>query len=120
MSAPVAPTVPPRPSRDHDLKPLAPSTNLPTIPPRPANRRLDRSVSPNRDNYARSPLNETPFATNLDRSTSSVSLPPRPPSVTLPSIGQEGNEYADLEYENTEPEDGNTPLVTPAAEQTRQ
>jgi hypothetical protein len=123
MSAPGAPTIPPRPARSHLEKPLAPSTNVPTIPPRPPNRRADRSdrsVSPGRDNFARSPLNETPFATNLSRPTSNINTPPRPPSVTLPSIGQEGSEYADLEYENGDNKEDTTPLVTPTAEQTRQ
>ncbi|MFL5662495.1 MAG: Aim21 family protein [Ktedonobacteraceae bacterium] len=31
------------------------------------------------------------------------SLPPRPPSVSLPSLGQEGSEYADLQYEDSAP-----------------
>jgi hypothetical protein len=120
MSAPIAPTIPPRPNRNHDLKPPTPAPNVPTIPPRPQNRRADRSMSPGLDNYARSPLNETPFASNLSRHTSNMTLPPRPPSVTLPSLGQEGNEYADLEYENEDPDEGLTQQITPAAEQTRQ
>ena len=32
-------------------------------------------------------------------SSSNLDLPQRPPSVSLPSIGQEGIEYADIEYE---------------------
>ena len=31
-------------------------------------------------------------------SSSNLDLPQRPPSVSLPSVGQEGNEYADIEY----------------------
>ena len=31
-------------------------------------------------------------------SSSNLDLPQRPPSVSLPSIGQEGNEYADIDY----------------------
>ena len=30
--------------------------------------------------------------------SSNLDLPQRPPSVSLPSIGQEGNEYADIDY----------------------
>lgn len=116
MSAPAAPTIPPRPVRSHNAL-HATSTELPKIPPRPTNRRLERSVSPGRDSYARSPLNDAPFASNLGRSVSNdpsnFSLPPRPPSVTLPSIGQEGNEYADIQYENADPQESTT-LAVPA------
>ena len=97
MSA--VPTVPPRPTR-HQHAAAAGASKLPEIPPRPPRKRLESS--PSRELYAQSPLNEIPGTTNLGRVTSrdasSTSLPPRPPSVTLPSIGQEGNEYADLEY----------------------
>ena len=107
MSAPSAPTIPPRPAaRSQDAPHVNTSTEMPKLPPRPAsrpNKSLDRSISPGRDAFPQSPLNETPFDYNLGRSfskdPSNLSLPPRPPSVTLPSIGQEGNEYADLEYE---------------------
>lgn len=57
-------------------------------------------------------MNEIPLAMNLGNKTSSLhsygdqdasdlnlGAPQRPPSVSLPSIGQEGNEYADIEYE---------------------
>ncbi|MCJ1417333.1 hypothetical protein MMC32_003676 [Xylographa parallela] len=89
----------------------------PKVPPRPSQRRTDRSESPHRDSFARSPLNEAPISTNhgnintkllssngQNASSSSLNLPARPPSVSLPSIGQEGNEYAELAYE--EPEAG--------------
>lgn len=39
---------------------------------------------------------------NDNASSSSLGLPKRPPSVSLPSIGQEGSEYAELEYEKPE------------------
>ena len=83
----------------------------PSIPPRPAHRALERSRSPNRDHFPKSPLNEVPFARNLGAKSGSSSrdgptdsnvdkdLPRRPPSVSLPLIGQEGNEYADIVYE---------------------
>jgi hypothetical protein len=35
----------------------------------------------------------------MSNDPSNLSLPPRPQSVTLPSIGQEGSEYADIHYE---------------------
>lgn len=105
------PQVPPRPSRAHQDQSAGSASlgsDLPKIPPRPANRRLDRSVSPSRESFARSPLNETHFIGNhgngsksslyLSESAnnSSADLPRRPSSVALPSIGQEGNEYAEL------------------------
>lgn len=36
------------------------------------------------------------------QNASNSSLPPRPPSVSLPSVGQEGNEYADIDYTNAD------------------
>ena len=33
-----------------------------------------------------------------NNSSASLGLPQRPPSVSLPSVGQEGNEYADINY----------------------
>jgi len=84
---------------------------VPTIPPRPGHRTSERSQSPNRDNFPRSPFNEPPvsgmihgrksggmYSKSRNASSSSLSLPQRPPSVSLPSVGQEGNEYADIEY----------------------
>ena len=91
------PTVPPRPTRAN-AGPTAVRENMATIPPRPI-RKLD--PSPSRD--ARSPLNElpNPMASVGKRSSQSslrpFDVPPRPPSVTLPSIGQEGNEYASFD-----------------------
>ncbi|KAI9644696.1 hypothetical protein NHQ30_006722 [Ciborinia camelliae] len=106
------PQVPPRPNRSQEqgnTSSGAPSlgSNIPQIPPRPANRRADRSVSPARESFARSPLNEMPpllqnhgksslYAMNsANSSTSELEVPHRPSSVALPSIGQEGSEYAD-------------------------
>ncbi|QGA12518.1 hypothetical protein EYB26_000162 [Talaromyces marneffei] len=95
MSAPSAPVIPPRPARSpHTL-----SADIPSIPPRPTNRHLDRSVSPGgRDTYAPSPLNGPP---GLARTTSN-DLPARPPSVTIPSLGEEGIEYEELNNEPAE------------------
>ncbi|KAL2062968.1 hypothetical protein VTL71DRAFT_6040 [Oculimacula yallundae] len=101
------PQVPPRPARTTQQDQSAGAGNtlgsdLPKIPPRPVNRRLDRSVSPSRESFARSPLNQSPYQSNHSKTSlhssenlSAADLPRRPPSVTLPSIGQEGNEYAD-------------------------
>lgn len=80
--------------------------DLPKIPPRPAHRRIERSVSPQRESFALSPLNEIPPSLNHgnpNRSSlynsesanaSNSDLPARPPSVNLPTLGQEGSEYA--------------------------
>ena len=38
-------------------------------------------------------------SSSQNASSSNLDLPQRPPSVSLPSIGQEGNEYADIEYQ---------------------
>lgn len=106
---------------------MAPS-DMPKVPPRPA-RTHDRTLSPNPDSFPRSPLNEVPnlnisgkglgmYSDNShNASSSSLSLPQRPPSVSLPSIGQEGNEYAELQYREAEGQEvdnsgGNEPTQT--------
>jgi len=119
------PQIPPRPARAHDHTKGGGSTlgsEIPKIPPRPVNRRLDRSISPQRESFARSPLNETPFLSNHGNQSkpslyssgsannSSTELPNRPPSVSLPSIGQEGSEYA--EVFGTKEELGTSPTQT--------
>ena len=79
---------------------------------------MNRSRSPSRDNFPRSPLNEIPPNPNVGSSRlgiglssnhqhaddSNAGLPPRPPSVSLPSIGQEGSEYADIIFEKPQEE----------------
>ena len=105
------PQVPPRPARSqHQTHAIGTNLGAPEVPPRPAGRRSDRPQSPHRAS-ARSPLNDSPFpmkhnndggnfyssSSGNNASSSSLGLPPRPPSVTLPSVGQEGNEYADIE-----------------------
>ena len=51
------------------------------------------------DSYAPSPLNEPPpLGSSMARSVSN-DLPQRPPSVTIPSLGEEGIEYDDLPIE---------------------
>ena len=113
------PQVPPRPSRTHQQQPtMASSMDPPKIPPRPAHRKIERSRSPNSENFPRSPLNEPPAFVqdsnpggtlysneHQNLSSSTLGIPKRPPSVSLPSIGQEGSEYADLNYEKDKPEE---------------
>ena len=109
-----APQIPPRPSRtQQQQQPIAPAgMDAPKIPPRPGRQGVDQSRSPNRDSFPRSPLNDVPLSMNLgnksgslysnnNESGSNLDLPRRPPSVSLPSIGQEGNEYADIYYPKT-------------------
>lgn len=103
--------------------------DAPKIPPRPAHRTLETPL--NRDNFPRSPLNEVPFAMNHgaksgnlhnpnDLETSlAVGLPPRPPSVSLPSVGQEGNEYADIVYEKPPEASQSSTAAQVEPEQTR-
>lgn len=102
---PQVPQVPPRPTKSHEQAAAGGSSLVPKIPPRPSNRRHDRSMSPHRESYARSPLNEIPNPLGRGKSSlyhsesangSSSELPPRPSSVALPSIGQEGSEYAEV------------------------
>ncbi|GAD99160.1 hypothetical protein ANI_1_850024 [Paecilomyces variotii No. 5] len=98
MTAQTAPVIPPRPSKSPNSHAISATSDIPKIPPRPVNRRLERSVSPSRDSYAPSPLNEMPNGPNMSRVGSDhSSLSHRPPSVTIPSLGQEGIEYAELD-----------------------
>jgi hypothetical protein len=104
MSTQTMPQIPPRPTREKD-QPSSGATlgsDIPKIPPRPA-RRIERSQSPHRESFARSPLNDYPGSHsngktsiyhNMSANASIQDLPARPPSVTLPSLGQEGDEYA--------------------------
>lgn len=111
MATQQLPQIPPRPTRGQSQKPASPNSgstlgsDIPKIPPRPTNRRADRSVSPLRDSYAPSPLNEPDFVANgkyasylrENGRTSASDAPPRPSSVThMPSVGQEGMEYAEI------------------------
>lgn len=111
-----APTIPQRPARSQQSQNVPTiAGDVPKIPPRPK-RNIERSVSPNRDTFARSPLNDPSFVNgsgNASKRLSASDLPARPPSVTLPSIGQEGSEYEGLE---TPPTDENAPRQTRDAE----
>lgn len=104
MSTTAAPQIPPRPARSQHAAGTG-SSKIPEIPPRPAHKQSDRSDSPT--HYSHSPLYDAPSTYNLGRpisnDPSNLSLPARPPSVSLPSIGQEGNEYADIDYSSPTP-----------------
>lgn len=85
------PIVPPRPSKAQDT---------PKIPPRPARRAVDRSLSPSRDRFAPSPLDsllsKSPSRATFNHGPSALTSDPidRASSVDLPSVGEEGMEYA--------------------------
>ncbi|KAI0104400.1 altered inheritance of mitochondria protein 21 [Daldinia grandis] len=89
------PAIPPRPARDQEKEN---GSTVPAIPPRPS-RRFNRSVSPNPDRFAPSPLNESPFppkgtgATRYSQTHLGEELE-RPMSVEMPNVGEEGREYA--------------------------
>jgi hypothetical protein len=96
-----APVIPQRPARSRVAAPEG-SIDVPHIPPRPM-RSMARSVSPQRDSFARSPLNDPSVyndklhgASPLTKSYT-VDTPPRPPSVDFPTIGEEGHEYAQIQ-----------------------
>lgn len=83
------------------------------VPPRPTNRRFQRSASPNHDRFAPSPLiSETAFVKKPNSlQPGSYHGPtddpiPRSTSVELPSLGQEGMEYAALAEELALPDEG--------------
>ncbi|RKF62202.1 putative protein impact protein [Erysiphe neolycopersici] len=80
--------------------------DTPKIPSRPIDKSTGRSISPNQDNYARTPLNKAPLCLNINEAENQVSATNSAGlsdseichllSVKLPSIGQEGTEYADV------------------------
>jgi len=86
------------------------------VPPRPANRKIERSLSPNHDRFAPSPLNESllsksPRASHLG--ANGHEHIDRSKSVELPSVGQEGIEYASLAEDLSPPSDrANSPEHT--------
>jgi len=106
-----SPVVPQRPARSRVAAPAG-TVDVPNIPPRPK-RSMARSVSPQRDSFARSPLNDLSAPSDRLHGSSSLSksvtvdTPPRPPSVDFPSIGEEGHEYAQIQEH----------LATPDAEE---
>jgi hypothetical protein len=97
------PSIPQRPARSQQLPAASANIDVPRIPPRPK-RNVERSVSPQRESFARSPLNDPSFIHNgkshgPSHLSSSFQQDPlaRPPSVNLPLIGDEGSEYAHLD-----------------------
>ena len=99
MSATTVPTIPPRPARAQQAAAANGANKLPEIPPRPLPKRLDRSVSPG--NFPRSPLNEPWQPLTKIKSTDANNGTLRRPSVQqMPSVGQEGMEYADIDTPN--------------------
>ncbi|KAF7546757.1 hypothetical protein G7Z17_g8196 [Cylindrodendrum hubeiense] len=116
------PAIPPRPSRGQDKDESAAS--VPKIPPRPATKRLvDRSISPNPDRFAPSPLNDgipqkSPRAFHFSDLAQDQSDDPidRSSSVAMPSVGEEGLEYSavteEFEAEKKEEERASSPEQT--------
>ncbi|KAJ4398449.1 hypothetical protein N0V85_006277, partial [Neurospora sp. IMI 360204] len=104
------PPVPPRLSRSTEKQPA------PMVPPRPNKNRIERSMSPNPNRFAPSPLNVGPIqpksAHPLRNGHNGEDIK-RSTSVDLPSLGQEGMEYANI-TENTSSSEQST-----APEQTR-
>ncbi|KAI5303637.1 Serine/threonine-protein phosphatase 2A activator 1 [Ascosphaera pollenicola] len=84
------PAIPQRPAHS----PANGSPAPPTVPVRPKSR-VERSKSPAMVNaYAQSPLNQRPESPSKP---SPILQPTQPPTVKIPSVGQEGVEYADYE-----------------------
>ncbi|KAL3434476.1 altered inheritance of mitochondria protein 21 [Aspergillus tetrazonus] len=106
MTTQTGPVIPPRPSRS----PAEKTADMPKIPPRPTHR-IDRTASPMGSNYAPSPLNEPPNGSTLSKTVSN-DMPARPPSVTIPSLGEEGIEYQDLDALNASDSHNTTPAET--------
>lgn len=117
-----APQIPPRPGRSSQPAANDATKNVPSIPPRPQ-RRLERSVSPSRAEYSRSPLNEPPasngnriygqYGQTLSSEDLPARLPPRPSSAFHPSIvGEEGVEYAGFDSQAEQSDTANSPKQT--------
>ncbi|KAI1500886.1 altered inheritance of mitochondria protein 21 [Biscogniauxia marginata] len=110
------PAIPPRPSRGQEN-----NGTLPPVPPRPS-RKFNRSISPNPDRFAPSPLNEHPFVPKSPRHSQShlavgESIQ-RSTSVDMPGVGEEGQEYAAaIEELGTSPDESRSQSGFP--EQTR-
>ena len=108
---PQPPTIPPRPSKKQDTGGSSSAKPPPKIPPRPT-RNLQRKIS--EDRFAPSPLNEgfpkDPKGSRLNPdetdkfSSEPHDTPERPGSVTMPSLGEEGSEYAAVTEELRDPE----------------
>ncbi|KAF7187828.1 hypothetical protein HII31_10728 [Pseudocercospora fuligena] len=112
------PIVPPRPQRNNaSAAPTALKNDTPLVPPRPV-RKTD--PSPDREGATRSPFNLPPTSlSNRSQVTKRTSqeLPRRPPSVSLPTLGQEGAEYSSFDQLPAEAQGVST--SDEAGEQTR-
>ncbi|KAG6016376.1 hypothetical protein E4U54_001623 [Claviceps lovelessii] len=107
------PPVPPRPARSADKD--AAGGLMPKVPPRPVSRHVDRSISPNRDRFAQSPLMQGIPAESMDNGADKHHAQKkhlgdpieRSHSVDLPSVGEEGMEYgavaAELSHDEPRP-----------------
>lgn len=111
------PAIPPRPSRSQDKTDSSSSSaDLPKVPPRPATKRIiDRSISPNPDRFAPSPLSagipiKSPRSLRFSDHNGSEDPIDRPGSVTIPALGEEGREYSVIaeEFEVKKPEQTST------------
>lgn len=104
------PVIPPRPVKSQDKEDSSDAT--PKIPPRPSTKRFDRSISPNPERFAQSPLSggiphKSPktlrFSHHYAGQQDEDSID-RSGSVPMPSVGQEGVEYSavtrELEHED--------------------
>lgn len=93
------PQIPPRPGARKEEAAAGASlgSDIPRIPPRPINRRADRSMSPSRESFARSPFNERPTTPLVAPPSASMynSGSANNSNTFLPSIGQEGSEYGE-------------------------
>ncbi|KAG5991910.1 hypothetical protein E4U52_003212 [Claviceps spartinae] len=96
---PQAPAIPPRYATSADAD--AAGGLMPKVPPRPGTKTVNRSISPNRDRFAPSPLmqgipaesmNIGPSKHHMSHQHSSDPIE-RSRSVDLPSVGEEGMEY---------------------------
>lgn len=96
MSTPIVPPRPQRNSQHHaGHAGKTDTTTTPLVPPRPV-----RKTDPTPDHEARSPLNFPPTAmarSQVSKRTSQE-LPRRPPSVSLPTLGHEGEEYSSFDH----------------------
>ncbi|KAK3402238.1 hypothetical protein B0T20DRAFT_135083 [Sordaria brevicollis] len=104
------PPIPPRPSRSTEKQ------AAPMVPPRPLKNRIERSMSPNPNRFAPSPLLDGPIQPKSHplRNGHNGEDIKRSTSVDLPSLGQEGMEYANITENSTPSSDQIT-----APEQTR-
>lgn len=103
MSAPAPPVVPARPSKSPSKESQA--VEAPAIPARPARKSVEQLRPSSSDRFAQSPLHSglnpkaqrpTSSSSSLDPSAAVTDPIERPGSVSLPSLGEEGNEYGAL------------------------